>query len=142
MYTLLAFPSATAYLTTRYYFVLVRVFFTNLRLNNYYSPTSFWSPFFFRHLRILSFSFLDGQRPRLGSQMRSLFKFKTKYPQYCANLLPSEERNVFVSNMFTVIPYRDQHGRRVLIAETGGNDLQSPREETVGNINLQSRIWR
>ncbi|KAI5704669.1 hypothetical protein M8J75_007744 [Diaphorina citri] len=52
-------------------------------------------------------------------RMRSLFKFKTKYPQYCANLLPSEERNVFVSNMFTVIPDRDQHGRRVLIAETG-----------------------
>lgn len=53
--------------------------------------------------------------------MKNLFKFKAKYPQYCANLLPTEHENVFASNMFTVIPQRDQHGRRVLIAEAGGN---------------------
>uniref|UniRef100_A0A8D8Q0M3 Retinaldehyde-binding protein 1 n=1 Tax=Cacopsylla melanoneura TaxID=428564 RepID=A0A8D8Q0M3_9HEMI len=53
------------------------------------------------------------------ARMRSLFKFKARYPQYCANLLPQNERNVFESNMFTVIPTRDQLGRRVLIAEAG-----------------------
>lgn len=53
------------------------------------------------------------------TRMKHLFKFKAKYPQYCANLLPTEHENVFASNMFTVIPQRDQHGRRVLIAEAG-----------------------
>uniref|UniRef100_A0A0A9YIW8 Alpha-tocopherol transfer protein-like n=1 Tax=Lygus hesperus TaxID=30085 RepID=A0A0A9YIW8_LYGHE len=45
--------------------------------------------------------------------------FKEKYPKYCENLRPLEEKNVFASNVFTVLPYRDQHGRRILLIEAG-----------------------
>ncbi|BES89720.1 SEC14 [Nesidiocoris tenuis] len=45
--------------------------------------------------------------------------FKKKYPKYYDNLNPLDERNVFVNNIFTVLPSRDQHGRRLFLIEAG-----------------------
>ncbi|XP_014293363.1 alpha-tocopherol transfer protein-like [Halyomorpha halys] len=45
--------------------------------------------------------------------------FIEKNPKLCKNLRPSEEGNVFKNNIFTVLPYRSQHGRRILLIEAG-----------------------
>lgn len=47
------------------------------------------------------------------------YTFKDKHPKYCRNLVPSKEGNAFEHNIFTVLPYRDQHGRRILLIEAG-----------------------
>ncbi|XP_026277912.1 alpha-tocopherol transfer protein isoform X2 [Frankliniella occidentalis] len=52
-------------------------------------------------------------------RMQNFFKFKVKYPKYCANLIPSRERNVFEQGILTVFPNRDHLGRRVLLIEAG-----------------------
>lgn len=51
--------------------------------------------------------------------MQNFFKFKLKYPKYCAGLIPSRERNVFEQGVLTVFPNRDHLGRRVLLIEAG-----------------------
>ncbi|CAH1396934.1 unnamed protein product [Nezara viridula] len=45
--------------------------------------------------------------------------FNEKNPKLCKNLSPLEEGNVFKNNIFTVLPYRSQHGRRILLLEAG-----------------------
>lgn len=47
------------------------------------------------------------------------YAFKDRNPKYCRNLVPSKEGNAFEHNIFTVFPYRDQHGRRILLIEAG-----------------------
>lgn len=51
--------------------------------------------------------------------MKSLYKLRQKNPKYCNDLLPSLEKNVFAQNILTVLPSRDQHGRRILLVECG-----------------------
>lgn len=52
-------------------------------------------------------------------RVKSLYKLRQKNPKYCNDLLPSLERNVFEQNILTVLPSRDQYGRRILITECG-----------------------
>ena len=52
-------------------------------------------------------------------RMQNFFKFKVKYPKYCAGLIPSREKNVFEQGILTVFPTRDHLGRRVLLIEAG-----------------------
>nr|XP_018897718.1 PREDICTED: alpha-tocopherol transfer protein-like [Bemisia tabaci] len=53
-------------------------------------------------------------------RMKQLYRLKTKHPKYFSNLVPSENKNVFSNNLLTVYPNRDQHGRRILLAQLGG----------------------
>ncbi|XP_020286473.1 alpha-tocopherol transfer protein-like isoform X2 [Pseudomyrmex gracilis] len=51
--------------------------------------------------------------------IKQYYGFKIKHASIYENLKPSNERNVFEQNILTVLPNRDQHGRRVLILELG-----------------------
>lgn len=51
--------------------------------------------------------------------MQRYYKFKTKYPKYCENLLPATGRLGFEHNIVNFQPRRDQHGRRILILKSG-----------------------
>ncbi|XKL68215.1 hypothetical protein PGB90_003706 [Kerria lacca] len=48
-------------------------------------------------------------------KMTCLYICRLNYPQYFAHISPLNEKNMLVKNMFTILPQRDQHGRRVLI---------------------------
>lgn len=51
--------------------------------------------------------------------MREYYAFKVKHANVYSDLKPSKEKNIFEHNILTVLPNRDQHGRRILILELG-----------------------
>lgn len=52
--------------------------------------------------------------------MKNYYNFKLKHDEKIYNdLRPSKERNIFQQNILTVLPNRDEYGRRVLIIELG-----------------------
>ncbi|XP_012233236.1 alpha-tocopherol transfer protein-like isoform X2 [Linepithema humile] len=51
--------------------------------------------------------------------IKQYYNFKVKHSSIYATLMPSKEKNIFEQNILTVLPNRDQHGRRVLIIELG-----------------------
>ena len=51
--------------------------------------------------------------------IKHYYNFKVKHAGIYDNLKPSREKNIFDQNILTVLPIRDQHGRRVLIIELG-----------------------
>ncbi|XP_018897662.1 alpha-tocopherol transfer protein isoform X2 [Bemisia tabaci] len=51
--------------------------------------------------------------------IQNYYAFKIKHNDVYDGLKPSTERNVFEQNILTVLPERDQDGRRVLILELG-----------------------
>jgi len=55
--------------------------------------------------------------------VKFLYKLRQKNPKYCNDLIPSLEKNVFEQNILTVLPSRDQHGRRILITECGRTSI-------------------
>ncbi|XP_017882037.2 alpha-tocopherol transfer protein-like [Ceratina calcarata] len=50
---------------------------------------------------------------------KNYYSFKVKHKNVYENLKPSREKNIFEQNILTVLPNRDQHGRRILIIELG-----------------------
>ncbi|XP_065200308.1 alpha-tocopherol transfer protein-like [Planococcus citri] len=52
-------------------------------------------------------------------KIKYLFHCRIKYPNYFADIIPINEKNVFQNNLLTISPQRDQHGRRVLILQLG-----------------------
>lgn len=51
--------------------------------------------------------------------IKRYYAFKLKHNNMYDNLLPSNEENIFKSNVLTVSPNRDQYGRRILLLELG-----------------------
>ncbi|XP_076671510.1 alpha-tocopherol transfer protein-like isoform X1 [Andrena cerasifolii] len=51
--------------------------------------------------------------------VKSYYSFKVKHANVYNGLKPSHEKNIFEQNILTVLPNRDQHGRRVVIIELG-----------------------
>lgn len=51
--------------------------------------------------------------------IKNYYSFKIKHANVYDDLRPSNERNIFEQNILTVLPTRDQHGRRILIIELG-----------------------
>lgn len=51
--------------------------------------------------------------------IKRYYAFKVKHKDVYENLIPSNERNIFMQNILTVVPNRDQLGRRILIIELG-----------------------
>ncbi|XP_029035448.1 alpha-tocopherol transfer protein-like isoform X1 [Osmia bicornis bicornis] len=51
--------------------------------------------------------------------VKHYYNFKVKHANVYDNLKPSREKNIFEQNILTVLPNRDQHGRRMLIIELG-----------------------
>lgn len=51
--------------------------------------------------------------------IKQYYGFKQKHANIYNNLIPSTEKNIFEQNILIVTPYRDQHGRRMLILELG-----------------------
>ncbi|XP_076167078.1 alpha-tocopherol transfer protein isoform X3 [Ptiloglossa arizonensis] len=51
--------------------------------------------------------------------VKNYYSFKVKHNNVYEGLKPSRERNIFEQNILTVLPNRDQDGRRVLIIELG-----------------------
>ncbi|XP_043264961.1 alpha-tocopherol transfer protein-like isoform X2 [Colletes gigas] len=51
--------------------------------------------------------------------VKNYYSFKVKHANVYDGLKPSHEKNIFEQNILTVLPNRDQHGRRVLIMELG-----------------------
>jgi len=48
-------------------------------------------------------------------QLQEYYRFRSTYPELYVNFLPSVMKKVFDYNMQTVLPQRDQHGRRVFV---------------------------
>lgn len=51
--------------------------------------------------------------------VKNYYAFKVKHENVYKGLKPSTEKNIFEHNILTVLPNRDQYGRRVLIIELG-----------------------
>lgn len=51
--------------------------------------------------------------------IKQYYNFKLKHATIYDNLKPSREKNIFDHNILTVLPVRDQFGRRVLVIELG-----------------------
>lgn len=51
--------------------------------------------------------------------VKNYYAFKVKHENVYKGLKPSKEKNIFEHNILTVLPNRDQYGRRVLIIELG-----------------------
>lgn len=51
--------------------------------------------------------------------IKNYYSFKVKHANVYDGLKPSSEKNIFEQNILTVLPTRDQHGRRILIIELG-----------------------
>lgn len=51
--------------------------------------------------------------------IKRYYAFKQTHREIYKDLLPSNERNIFMQNILTVQPNRDQFGRRILIIELG-----------------------
>lgn len=53
--------------------------------------------------------------------IKRYYGFKSKHHKHYEGLVPSKETNIFNQNILTVLPTRDQHGRRILVLELGKN---------------------
>ncbi|XP_013133893.1 PREDICTED: alpha-tocopherol transfer protein isoform X1 [Papilio polytes] len=51
--------------------------------------------------------------------IKRYYTFKVKHQSHYEGLTPSKEQNIFNQNILTVLPTRDQFGRRVLVLELG-----------------------
>ncbi|XP_043288217.1 alpha-tocopherol transfer protein-like isoform X2 [Venturia canescens] len=51
--------------------------------------------------------------------VKEYYSFKVRHSNVYEGLKPSREKNIFEQNILTVLPNRDQHGRRILIIELG-----------------------
>ncbi|KAJ2953834.1 hypothetical protein O0L34_g1463 [Tuta absoluta] len=51
--------------------------------------------------------------------IKRYYAFKVKHQKHYEGLMPSKEQNVFNQNILTVLPCRDQLGRRILVLELG-----------------------
>jgi hypothetical protein len=51
--------------------------------------------------------------------VKNYYSFKVKHANVYDGLKPSKEENIFKHNILTVLPNRDQYGRRILIIELG-----------------------
>ncbi|KAI5634525.1 CRAL/TRIO domain-containing protein [Phthorimaea operculella] len=51
--------------------------------------------------------------------IKRYYAFKVKHHKHYDGLMPSKEQNVFNQNILTVLPCRDQLGRRILVLELG-----------------------
>ncbi|XP_011877614.1 PREDICTED: alpha-tocopherol transfer protein-like isoform X2 [Vollenhovia emeryi] len=51
--------------------------------------------------------------------VKNYYNFKVKHASVYNNLKPSTAKNIFEHNILTVLPNRDQHGRRMLLVELG-----------------------
>jgi hypothetical protein len=72
-------------------------------------------------------------------QIKRYYQFKQKHSNLYDGLVPSKNKNVFDHNILTVLPNRDQFGRRVLILELGSESLgSSPFSEEQILENIQS----
>jgi len=56
-------------------------------------------------------------------QVKRYYHFKKKHSDLYDGLVPSKNKNVFDHNILTVLPNRDQFGRRILILELGSKYL-------------------
>lgn len=51
--------------------------------------------------------------------IKDYYEFKIKHKNVYEGLLPSKEKNVFTHDIITVLPKRDQEGRRILVLSLG-----------------------
>jgi hypothetical protein len=58
-------------------------------------------------------------------QIKRYHQFKQKHSNLYDGLVPSKNKNIFDHNILTVLPNRDQFGRRVLILELGSELLRN-----------------
>jgi len=52
-------------------------------------------------------------------RLKNFYHMKFKYGAPCLDIVPAKVRNVFGDDLLSLLPNRDQHGRRVLIMEAG-----------------------
>ncbi|XP_067007614.1 alpha-tocopherol transfer protein-like isoform X2 [Anabrus simplex] len=52
-------------------------------------------------------------------RVRNFFQFEREHPKLCAGLVPSKNKNIFLQGILTILPTRDQYGRRMLLLECG-----------------------
>lgn len=53
-------------------------------------------------------------------QIEAYYKFRQHYADYCTDLLPSNIRSPFQHSIISILAPRDQHGRRIILVESGG----------------------
>lgn len=58
-------------------------------------------------------------------QIQAYYKFRLHHKDYCQDLYPSAVRLAFDHSIVSVLSPRDQHGRRIMFIESGGNLLSN-----------------
>ncbi|CAH2067258.1 unnamed protein product, partial [Iphiclides podalirius] len=58
-------------------------------------------------------------------RIQAYYKFRRSHESYCCNLLPSAVRSAFDHSIISILAPRDQHGRRIMLVESG--DRWQPR---------------
>ncbi|XP_063236653.1 clavesin-1-like isoform X2 [Bacillus rossius redtenbacheri] len=70
-------------------------------------------------------------------KLRSYYRFVQKNPKLSANLTPLHNSAVFAQDLLTILPRRDQHGRRIMLLEVG----RKWKTDMVSVVDLHRAIW-
>ena len=61
-------------------------------------------------------------------QVKRYYEYKQKHNSIYDGLVPSKNKNIFDHNTLTVLPSRDQFGRRILILELGSKCFEKEQD--------------
>ncbi|CAH0602931.1 unnamed protein product [Chrysodeixis includens] len=71
-------------------------------------------------------------------KIEAYYKFRQHYGDYCTDLLPSNIRSPFQHSIISILAPRDQHGRRIILVESGErwNPQEVPLKEVFRGIQM------
>lgn len=71
-------------------------------------------------------------------KIQAYYKFRQSYTYYCHDLLPSAVRSPFDHSIVSILSPRDQHGRRIMVVESGErwNPRLVPLKDTFRGLQL------
>ncbi|GBP06047.1 Retinaldehyde-binding protein 1 [Eumeta japonica] len=53
-------------------------------------------------------------------KIKAYYRFRVNHSHYCRDLFPSATRAAFDRSIVSILAPRDQHGRRIMLIESGG----------------------
>ncbi|KAJ2953835.1 hypothetical protein O0L34_g1464 [Tuta absoluta] len=65
-------------------------------------------------------------------RIQAYYKFRLSHAEYCRDLMPTTVRSAFDHSIVSILAPRDQHGRRIMLVESG--ERWNPREVSLGEV--------
>ncbi|KAI5634526.1 CRAL/TRIO domain-containing protein [Phthorimaea operculella] len=65
-------------------------------------------------------------------RIQAYYKFRLSHADYCRDLMPTTIRSAFDHSIVSILAPRDQHGRRIMLVESG--ERWNPREVPLGEV--------